>query len=176
MSELENVDLEKVGKVDEHVRLGFFLSAGDVEAHCDDVDALPPFRELVFHGEGVQPCCGQADLLREPQRVGYALDLPLGCTMLDNFTALLQRTNRLRCHSSASWTSSVPEPQGIRLRTGSLRYKAALHNGSAIIRLPERNLVNDSVLFNDGSTADAEAIAGAVSYSITVPPHSLQTV
>lgn len=78
VTELEDIDLEEVGEIDEHVRLRFFLSTCDVEAHCDDVETFPAFRELVFDGEGVEPCCGEANLFGEPQGVGDALYLSLG--------------------------------------------------------------------------------------------------
>ena len=53
--EFEDVDLEDVRKVDEHVVTGFFLAAGNVEADGDDVHVLPPRCEAVLEREGIQP-------------------------------------------------------------------------------------------------------------------------
>ena len=58
MAELEDVDLEEVGEVDEHVGFGLFLAAGDVETYGDDVEALTAFCKLVFDGEGVETGSG----------------------------------------------------------------------------------------------------------------------
>lgn len=54
MAELEDVDLEEIRKVDEHVGFGLFLAAGDVETDGDDVEAFTAFGEFVFDGEGVE--------------------------------------------------------------------------------------------------------------------------
>ena len=53
--------LEEIRKVDKHVGLGLLLSARDIEAYGDDVQALAALCELVFDGEGVKACCSEAD-------------------------------------------------------------------------------------------------------------------
>jgi hypothetical protein len=48
--------LQKVREINEHIVPSFFLSAGNVNADCDDVDAFATFGKLVLDGKGVQTC------------------------------------------------------------------------------------------------------------------------
>jgi hypothetical protein len=66
VSEFKDIDLEQVGKVDEHVVAGFLLSAGDVETDGDDVHALAALGKLVLDGEGVEPRRSETDDFGEP--------------------------------------------------------------------------------------------------------------
>jgi hypothetical protein len=46
-------DLKQIREVNEHVRVGVFLPASDVEAHCDNIHALPAFGEFVLDGKSI---------------------------------------------------------------------------------------------------------------------------
>lgn len=55
MGENKITNLEQIGKINEHVRVRVFLSAGDVKTNCNDVQTLAALGEFVLYSQGVHP-------------------------------------------------------------------------------------------------------------------------
>jgi hypothetical protein len=66
--------LEEVREIDEHIVARLLLPACNIETDSDNVEALPPFRKLVLHGESVQSRCRKRDNVRQSQNSSDALD------------------------------------------------------------------------------------------------------
>lgn len=69
--------LEEVREIDEHIVTRLFLPACNIETDSNDVEALPPFRKLMLHGESVQSRCRKRNNVRQSQNRGNALDFAI---------------------------------------------------------------------------------------------------